>query len=202
MQENFIFKQATEPWEFEAIHGLNYRTFVEEIAQHPQNSEKRLVDKYHLENTYFIAITKQPQAQLIAMVCLRSVRPFSVELKLQALGGAAYFESLLPNGKSLCEIRLLAIEPAYRHSKTILGLLQNLAQYAHSQHFDLGLISGTTRQLRLYKKLGFIPFGPLVGSAEAPYQPMYLSLVAFLRTTTPVLHVPVLHVQSKAQKPF
>ncbi|HRE06968.1 MAG TPA: hypothetical protein PKX00_15250 [Opitutaceae bacterium] len=29
------FKLATEAWEFEAIHRLNYRTFVEEIPQHP-----------------------------------------------------------------------------------------------------------------------------------------------------------------------
>ena len=29
-----VFKFATEEWEFEQIHRLNYRTFVEEIPQH------------------------------------------------------------------------------------------------------------------------------------------------------------------------
>lgn len=190
MKSEYKFKEATEPWEFEAVHRLNYRTFVEEIPQHPKNDAKRLVDKYHFENTYFIAITNEPNQSLVAMVCLRSIRPFSVELKLQALG-CGYFESLLPEGQSLCEIRLLAVEPKHRHSKIILNLLQTLAYYAHAKNFDLGLISGTTRQLRLYKKLGFVAFGPLVGTVEASYQPMYLSLSEFIKTTTSALQVKV-----------
>ena len=32
-----IYRIAREPWEFEQIHRLNYRTFVEEIPQHPPN---------------------------------------------------------------------------------------------------------------------------------------------------------------------
>ena len=47
-------KVATEAWEFEQIHRLNYQTFVEEIPQHPPNPEKKLVDKFHQENTYLI----------------------------------------------------------------------------------------------------------------------------------------------------
>ena len=41
---------------------------------------------------------------------------------------------------------------------------------------DAAVISGTTRQLRLYTRMGFIPFGPMVGTAEALYQPMYITL--------------------------
>ena len=33
-QEPLVFKFASEDWEFEQIHRLNYRTFVEEIPQH------------------------------------------------------------------------------------------------------------------------------------------------------------------------
>ncbi len=40
--------------------------------------------------------------------------------------------------------------------------------------FDTGVISGTTRQLRLYEHLGFRAFGPLVGSEGAWYQPMQI----------------------------
>ena len=29
-----VFKIATEDWEFDLIHQLNYKTFVEEIPQH------------------------------------------------------------------------------------------------------------------------------------------------------------------------
>ena len=32
-----VFKVASADWEFEQIHRLNYRTFVEEIPQHASN---------------------------------------------------------------------------------------------------------------------------------------------------------------------
>src|SRR5258705_12712928 len=44
------FKIAGDNWEFEAVHRLNYKTFVEEIPQHARNPDQRLVDKFHAEN--------------------------------------------------------------------------------------------------------------------------------------------------------
>ncbi|MFN8494695.1 MAG: hypothetical protein U0350_44245 [Caldilineaceae bacterium] len=41
------------------------------------------------------------------------------------------------------------------------------------------MISGTTRQQRLCKHLGFVAFGPLVGEPGAQFQPMYWTLAAF-----------------------
>ena len=35
----YVFKQAQSPEEFEQIHALNYRTFVGEIAQHPDPAQ-------------------------------------------------------------------------------------------------------------------------------------------------------------------
>jgi hypothetical protein len=40
----------------------------------------------------------------------------------------------------------------------------------------MALISGTDRQIRLYKKIGFESFGPMVGTKDAMFQPMYLSI--------------------------
>ncbi len=51
-----IYKIATEPHEFELIYRLNYRTFVEEIPQHSANREKRLIDRFHEENTYIVCM--------------------------------------------------------------------------------------------------------------------------------------------------
>ena len=36
-----VFKSATEDWEFEQIHRLNYKTFVEEIPQHHASPAQR-----------------------------------------------------------------------------------------------------------------------------------------------------------------
>jgi aspartate aminotransferase-like enzyme len=176
-----VFKIASEPWEFEAIHRLNYKTFVEEIPQHEKNAARRLVDRFHAENTYCICVRGR---ELLAMVCLRSARPFSLDAKVADL------DALLPPGKSICEIRLLAVEPSVRHGRVTMQLFQLLARQAITQGYDLGIMSGTTRQLKLYARVGFVPFGPLVGQGDAAYQPMYLSLPAFLSQTLPLLKLP------------
>jgi GNAT superfamily N-acetyltransferase len=161
-----------------AIHRLNYRTFVEEIPQHPKNPSGILIDRFHNENTYCIGM--QGDA-LVAMVAMRSNRPFSLDAKLENL------DQYLPTHQRVCELRLLAVEPHARHTRTTLRLFQFLATRALAQGIDLGIMSGTTRQLKLYQRVGFVPFGPIVGSGEARYQPMTLLLDTFLHQTLPLL---------------
>src|SRR5262245_46542006 len=88
-----IFKVAQDPAEFEQVHRLNYRTFVEEIPQHPPNAEGRLVDRFHADNTYVVAVV---EGAVRGMVALRGTRPFSLDQKLPHLDG------YLPQGRSLC----------------------------------------------------------------------------------------------------
>ncbi len=160
------FKIATEDWEFEAIYQLLYRTFVEEIPQYHANAEHRLIDRFHEDNSYLICLDGK---QLAGMITLRSRRPFSLDQKIPNL------DDYLPQGRSVCEIRLLAVEKNYRHSAVLPGLIALLEKHGRSQGFDTAIISGTTRQLRLYNHLGFVPFGPLVGKPGAEYRPMMLT---------------------------
>ena len=92
------FRIASEPWEFEAVHRLNYKTFVEEIPQHARNAEERLVDKFHAENTYAICMQGD---QLVGMVAGRGQRPFSLDAKVPDL------DKHLPAGRKPLEVRLL-----------------------------------------------------------------------------------------------
>jgi aspartate aminotransferase-like enzyme/GNAT superfamily N-acetyltransferase len=172
------FKIATEPEEFEQIHRLNYRTFVEEIPQHRPNEEGRLVDRFHDENTYLICVCEN---RVVGMLAVRDRRPFSLDLKLPNL------DTYLPPAKSMCEIRLLAVEPEFRTGRVFRGLALELARYALRKGYDLALISGTTRQIKLYRHLGFIPFGPLVGAPGAQFQPMYMTKQEFEKITMQVL---------------
>lgn len=160
------FEIATHEWQFEAIHRLNYKTFVEEIPQHENNPAGRLVDRFHPENTYIVALRGR---QLLGMVAVRDRRPFSLDAKISNL------DRYLPLHRSLCEIRLLAVEPEARSGRIFYGLLRKLYDYCRDRGHDLAVISGTTRQLKLYRHLGFVPFGPLVGSDGAKFQPMYLT---------------------------
>lgn len=161
-----VYKVATETWEFSQIHRLNYQTFVKEIPQHPTNDAGLLIDKFNQENTYLICLKG---TELIGMVAVRDQRPFSLDQKLDNL------DSYLPLYRKICELRLLSVAPGYRYSQVFPGLVKLLASHCLEKGYDLGIISGTVRQLKLYQHIGFTPFGPLVGTAAAQYQPMYLT---------------------------
>ncbi len=162
-----IYKIASDAAEFEAIHQLNYRTFVEEIPQHPSNPLRRLVDRFHDENTYAIALEGD---ELVGMIAGRARRPFSLDGKLSDL------DAYLPEHQRAMEVRLLAVAPDWRKAGVFARLAGVLGREFRDQGCDLALISGTTRELKLYAHLGFQPFGPRVGSGEAVYQPMWLRL--------------------------
>jgi N-acyl-L-homoserine lactone synthetase len=163
---NLDFRIAQYDWEFEQIHRLNYKTFVEEIPQHAPNAERRLVDKFHAQNTY---LTCWKGDQLVGMLCARDQRPFSLDDKLPNL------DDYLPPHSKVFEIRLLAVEKEYRIPHVFRGLVLALGEWAKAGNYDLAIISGTTRQARLYRALAFQPFGPLTGTGDVQFQPMYLT---------------------------
>ena len=174
MEPSTRFKLATTPAEFEQIHRLNYRTFVEEIPQHAPNPDGRHVDKFHADNTYLIGVR---DARVIAQIALRRRRPFSLDTKLPDL------DRHLPPGRRLVEVRLLAVDPAHRNGPVPAQLLRFAARHCHARGDDLAVISGAVRRQRLYRAMGFEPFGPIVGTDEAPYQPMFLTLEKFTHAT-------------------
>ncbi len=172
------FKIATESWEFDQIHELNYQTFVEEIPQHPSESSKRLVDQFHRDNTYIVSVRGR---RVLGMISVTDERPFSLDQKLKDL------DSYLPPARSICEIRLLSVQASRRGGRVLKGLLKTLADYCLEREYDLAIISGSEKEQKLYGHLGFVPFGPLVGTPAAMYQPMYLTLETFATETKVVL---------------
>jgi aspartate aminotransferase-like enzyme/predicted N-acetyltransferase YhbS len=165
------FKIADDPYEYDQIAGLLYRTFVEEIPQHSANASRRHVDRFHKQNTYLVAKTGD---EVVGTIAVRGVRPFSLDQKLGSV------DPFLPKGRRVCELRLLAVEPAFRSGQVFRGLVESVVREGRTKGFDLAIISGTTRQTKLYRHLGFEPFGPLVGTEDAPFQPMYLTFEKFL----------------------
>src|SRR2546421_240842 len=119
-EQTLRFKMASGESEFEQIFRLNYKTFVEEIPQHPPNPEKRLVDRFHHENTYLIALDCD---QLIGMMAVRDKRPFSLDEKLGNI------DRYLPPGRKICEVRLLAVLPSHRNGLGLQRALKLLVEY-------------------------------------------------------------------------
>ena len=164
------YKVANTKTEFEQIHCLNYRTFVDEIPQHTACDSQRLVDRFHSENVYIIAKDNQT---LRGMLAIRGRRPFSLDSKLADL------DSYLPPGHRVCEFRLLSISDKHRGGRILQGLLEEVYTHCHEQGYTLAIISAYLKQEKLYHHIGFKPFGPVVGTQEALFQPMYLTLPAF-----------------------
>jgi aspartate aminotransferase-like enzyme len=174
------FRVAVEASEFEQIFELGYETFVEEIPQHHPNPVRRHVDRFHLENTYLIAVDGDT---VVGMMALRGERPFSLDEKLGNV------DPYLPPGRRVCELRLLAVRRTHRHGFVFRGLVDLLLEVGRARGYDLAIISGTLRQTKLYRHLGFEPFGPLVGTAEAPFQPMFITIERF-ETAVPAIAQP------------
>lgn len=163
-------KIATEAFEFEQIYALNHRTFAEEIPRYAPVPTRRLVDRFDADNTYVIALRDR---QVVGMVAIRATRPFSLDERLPDL------DRYLPAGRSICELRLLAVEPSERRSRLLPGLLNGVWRHAAGLGHDVAIISGIVQQQKLYTHLGFEPFGPLIGTPDAQFQPMMLTIERF-----------------------
>jgi aspartate aminotransferase-like enzyme len=165
-------KIADQKWEFDEICRLNHQTFTGEIQQHDKTSTGLLVDKFHSENQYIICLN---ESEIVGMVALRDQRPFSLDFKLEKT------DDYLPPHKLSCEIRLLIVKPAFRNSRVILFLFREIFYQSVRKQYDLALISGILSQQRLYRSLGFVPFGPVVGET-VKFQPMYLTSEFFFHS--------------------
>lgn len=161
-----VIKIASEDWEFDQMFSLNYQTFVDEIPQHQKNESRQLVDKFHGKNQYIIALQDK---ELIGMLSINEHRPFSLDQKLPNLN------ELLPTFSNGFEIRLLSVKNEHRGNIVFLKLFSKLSEIIEEKRYDIGLISGITTQQKLYKKIGFVPFGPLLGADGVQFQPMYIT---------------------------
>jgi aspartate aminotransferase-like enzyme len=146
---------------------LNHEVFTREIPQHEPRPDGVLVDPFHDENSYVIAVRND---RVVGMVCYRGRRPFSLDRKLPDL------DRFLTIDDTVCEVRLLAVRPEERHGVVLRGLISTLADNAIADGFRTAIISGTVTQRALYQHLGFEPFGPIVGTTDAAFQPMKISL--------------------------
>ncbi|MGH8709988.1 MAG: aminotransferase class V-fold PLP-dependent enzyme [Burkholderiales bacterium] len=167
---NLEFGLAKTSDEFDQIFRLNHQTFTSEIPQHPPKDDGRLIDRFHSENEYVIC---KEGTNVVGMVALRATRPFSLDEKLPDL------DQYIPPNRSVCEIRLLAVRKGYRHKQILPGLMREIINVSRQRHLDYAVISGTTRQIRLYLHLGFEPFGPLIGKPGAFFQPMGIAIERF-----------------------
>jgi len=164
---DYEFKIAETVEELDQVHGLNYRTFVQEIHQHEDSGSGVLVDKFHRKNSYIIGLRDN---RLIGMISFHDQPPFSVADRL------ADASILASPGMKPIEVRLLAVDPEERNSVATIALVWCLYQHVVQRGYTHLLISGVAEQENLYTHIGFVPMGPPVGTGRACYIPMWGTL--------------------------
>lgn len=162
----YVFKRAESPQEFEAVHELNYRTFVDELGQYPSTGNGRLVDKFHDKNIYFIGLR---DSRIVGMISAHGQPPFSVAQRISNP------EILQGPGMRPLEVRLLAVEPEERNGNVLVGLLWTFYKHARDQGYTDLFISGVVDRVPFYQRLGFEPLGPAIAAGEAAFVPMAVS---------------------------
>jgi GNAT superfamily N-acetyltransferase len=159
-------KVASEPWELEQVHRLNYRTFVEEIPQHAANAERSLADRLLGRSVCYVCLEGR---RVRGMIAICGERPFSLDAKIGNV------DDLLPPHSGVCEVRLLAVEKEDRRGLVFVALMEAVLRHARKCGYDLAVLSGAASRRRLYDHLGCVPIGPPLGTPAAPYQGMYLA---------------------------
>jgi aspartate aminotransferase-like enzyme len=161
-----LFRQAVSSADLEQIHALNHRVFAEEIAQHGTDPSGLLVDRFHEQNHYFVAVREDV---VIGMISAHAGPEFSVKRRLP---DASLLESL----PCPIEVRLLAIEPTERNRTVLAGLLWQAYDYAVTGGYSHLLISAISTRQAMYQKMGFHVLGPAVPEGNASFVPMLMTL--------------------------
>ena len=161
-----LFKQAESQDEIEQIHRLNHQVFAEEVGQHPRTADARLIDRFHDQNRYFVAVK---DGAIVGMISVHPGPEFSIASRLND-------KSVLTTLRSPIEVRLLAILPEFRVRSVLAGLLWQVNHYAKAHDYSDMLISGIVERVPMYRKMGFEPMGPAVPCGAASFVPMRLSL--------------------------
>ena len=110
-----VFKTASEDWEFDLIHQLNYKTFVEEIPQHspsPTTPPGGPVSR----GKYLPDLPVRPASGRDAGLA-RQAAIFTRPKTSQP--GFVFCQP----GRSLCEIRLLSVDKKFRTGQVFQGLM-------------------------------------------------------------------------------
>lgn len=164
----YYCKIARTDKEFDEIARFNYQTFVEEISQHSPNNDGILQDRFHNENTYILVYRNN---DIVGMLAFRDQRPFSLDEKIGNVED--YLDS--SDCEKLCEIRLLAVKKQFRNGRVFRQLAKAIYTYVYERNYSGAIISGFTKEEKLYKHLGFTPFGSEVGTSQAKFIPMILT---------------------------
>ncbi|MFQ5708793.1 MAG: aminotransferase class I/II-fold pyridoxal phosphate-dependent enzyme [bacterium] len=149
----------------EIIYKMRHTVFAEELAQHPQNKEKKLSDPLDTFNSYIVATSNGRIAGFISITPPGRAK-YSVDKYLQRDE-----LPLLLNDK-LYEVRLLAVHPRNRRRKIASLLMYAAFRWveAHGGRWVVAL--GRQEIIHLYLKAGLQLLGRQIEAGAVTYELM------------------------------
>ena len=162
MNGRLVCRVAARGWELDQVHRLNRDVFALEVGQHHAEGD-RLVDRFHDQNTYVVALEGR---RLVGMLAVRDQRPFSLDEKVSDL------DRYLPADRRVCEVRLLAIAHDRRRGMVLPQLMRALWRLGRQRGYDAAVLSAYASRVGLYERLGCAGFGPRVVRDGIEFQPM------------------------------
>ena len=163
-----IVKIAEADAALAAVHRINRRVYAEELGQDPTRADGRLVDRFHGDNTYIIALVDD---EVVGMMALTMPgRRFSLE--------DAPIDRALIDAKraSAAEMRRLAVLPEHRGSGCFLRILDFCCGYLVRRGIRHAFISAIAERAPMYARLGFRQFDAPFRKGPCLYYPMVLSV--------------------------
>lgn len=164
-EQGYRFTVATGASEIEQIQRLLYRTFVVEVPRYEDPGTGLLVDRFHEQNRYFVALHGQ---RVCGVLATHDQPPFSMA---SALNDPQALQRL---GGKLLEARIFAIEPRARQRVVFTGLVCAVYQYAVRGAYDRIVIAGLASRVSMYRRMGFVPLGDPVLRGGEHFVPMAL----------------------------
>ncbi|QDU55038.1 N-acyl amino acid synthase FeeM domain-containing protein [Aeoliella mucimassa] len=166
-QPRYAFRLASTEEEIAQLQQLLYRTFVLEVPRYADPGSDRLVDKFHDQNLYFIALRND---RVCGMLATHDQPPYSFA---DAVDDPAIVDQLsLP----LWEARILAVEPSERYGFVFAGLACLAFTHALQEGCKHIAITGLATRQRMYERMGFAAIGPPVLRGKEHFVPMAIEL--------------------------
>jgi hypothetical protein len=144
------------------IYGLRHEVFARELAQHAENSDRRLTDALDEYNVYitaslngdiagFISITPPGSSYSIDKYLSRDELPFQVDDRLH-------------------ELRLLAVIPPHRGSRVLPSLIYAAFRWVEAQGGSRIIAIGRREILDIYLKVGLQSLGRQIKSGAVTFE--------------------------------
>jgi histidinol-phosphate/aromatic aminotransferase/cobyric acid decarboxylase-like protein/N-acyl-L-homoserine lactone synthetase len=153
----------------EQIYRIRHQVYASELHQHPENAERRLVDRLDAINTYVVARCAEAVVGFVA-ITPPTPQGYSIDKYFRREDLPLVFDG------RVYEVRLLTVTRGFRRGP-LAGLLMYAAlRFAESRGAHTIVAIGRIELLDLYTRVGLTPLGQRTTSGAVTYELMTADL--------------------------